>query len=472
MAVVIGCDSFLALRNVRNGNLGERLAGSRVVALVDPHQYAGAVQTAPSGVEIGCLLEFDPRRDPPLYRLMERTYYARKCYYDPATQWQDFRKSSTTANLTNPLRRRASLARAAMRMAGYWAAGRLGQAQAGRRALMAALSAHPIMADYERLLRDLDARVVVSFSQDGWREMALMAAARRLSIPTILMIRSRDNLAAKIMHLPDADAYLVWAETTREFLCHMYPELRGKPIHVTGSPQFDRHLNPAYRLSRDAFFQHVGLDPARPLIVYTTATPGLIRHEIHIVQHLADALRDGTFVRGAQMLVRGHPRGFGANVPLLHHTYPGVAIYPPPTSYPVNSPEHEANVIRLILEDEPLHLATLAYQDVQVNISGTMFVDSAILDKPSVGIYYDLPAETPAGLSARRYYDRSDMRPIVASGGVRLAHTPDQAIAQINAYLENPSLDAAGRRTIREREAGRLDGSAGERIARIIGSYL
>ena len=139
-----------------------------------------------------------------------------------------------------------------------------------------------------------------------------------------------------------------------------------------------------------------------------------------------------------QLLVRGHPRGFGSDYPLLHQTYPGIAVYPPPTDQPYLSDQHEADVVRLILQDEPMHLATLAYQDVQVNVSGTMIVDLAIVDKPVVAVYYDIPANVLEGLSVKRFYKRSDMQALVKGGGFQLAHTPDECIQLINRYLENP----------------------------------
>ncbi|NDJ76818.1 MAG: hypothetical protein GYB65_11210, partial [Chloroflexi bacterium] len=92
-------------------------------------------------------------------------------------------------------------------------------------------------------------------------------------------------------------------------------------------------------------------------------------------------------------------------------------------------------------------------------------VDSAILDKPCVAVNYDIPADMPQGRSVRRFYQRSDMQPIINSGGVRLAHTPDEAIELINAYLENPEKDFKGRTLIRDTDVGPLDGKAGERIA-------
>jgi hypothetical protein len=472
MTVVIGCDSFLALRNVRNGDLGRHLHDKGVVVLVDPSQYAGSAAIAPRDVEVRCLLDFDARKDPKLFALMTRAYIARKAYYDPATMWEKLRNTSHKYHRANALRRALSLTRARMSFYGYKIAGMTGRAQVWRQEFAAALREHPIMEEYCRLLTEVKAEVVVAFSLEGPREMALIEAARKMGLPTVVMIRSRDNLASKIQHLPDADAYCVWAEQTRGYLQHLYPEVRRDKVHITGSPQFDHHFEPAYRLSREDFFEQIGLDPTRPLVVYTCATPELIEHEINITQHLADAVRDGKLAKNAQLLVRGHPRGFGSDYPLLRQTYPGVAVYPKPTDHPYRSGQHEADVVRLILKDEPMHLATLAYQDVQVNVSGTMIVDSAIVDKPVVAVYYDIPGNVLEGLSVKRFYKRSDMQMLLKVGGFQLAHSPDECIQWINRYLENPRLDTKGRDQIREQEIDRLDGQAGKRLSDVILAVL
>lgn len=478
MSIILACDSFLSLRNVRNGNLGRRLGeltGEAVTVLVDPAQFEGSQAACPEGVELGRLLEFSASSDPSLEPLMTRAYLTRKSCYDPATLWTKVRASCYRGKGRWLPWRLVKLAQARARLWRYGRDGRRGLAAPRRAAFASALRRHAVADQYRVLLKRCDACLVVAFSLEGPREAMLLEAANSAGITTAVMIRSRDNLAAKIQHLPDAAAYLVWSELTRGVLRRIYPEVPADRVHVTGSPQFDRHLDPAYRLSREEFFHCVGLDPRRPLVVYTCATPALIPHEIDIVQSLADAVAAGTVRRGgerAQLLVRGHPRGFGSSEPLLRQPRQDVAVFPAPGTAEYRSDAHEAQVVRLILEDEPVHLATLAYQDVQVNVSGTMTVDSAILDKPVVNIYFDLPAGIPAGLSVRRFYERSDYRPIVESGGVRLARSPQQCVELINQYLGDPHLDATGRSWIRDNDCGPLDGGAGRRIAKLLAGLV
>jgi hypothetical protein len=435
---------------------------------VDPDQHTGSACVCPPGVEVGRLLEFNPNKEPELSRLLQGAYYTRKSFYDPTTFRAKLRASSYKSNPRLSLRQLGSLTKANFTVAAHWAVGRAGRATLRRQAFVNALSRHRVIEKYKQLLQEWSTSAVIGFSPEGSREMALLQAASDLGIPTAVMIRSRDNLAAKIQHLPDADVYFVWSETIRRFLLYMYPEITQERVLVTGSPQFDHHLDPNYRLDRESFFALMGLDPEQPLIVYTMATPGLIDHEIDIVQHLADAVHAGGLSRRAQLLVRGHPRMFGSDIKLLHREYPEARAYPLPTTVPYKSPEHEAKVVRLILEDEPVHLATIAYQDVQVNVCGTMTIDSAILDKPTVNVYYDLARDIPAGLSLRRFYKRSDIKQMMSYGASRLAQDPEECVRLINAYLEDPSLDSEGRRRAREADCGVVDGSAGLRIAEAI----
>jgi hypothetical protein len=85
-----------------------------------------------------------------------------------------------------------------------------------------ALRGHSLAAEYRRLFRAHKPDAVAAFSVEGSREMLLVETANDAGVPTAVMIRSRDNLSAKIPHLPYANRYLVWSEVTRDFLLHMY----------------------------------------------------------------------------------------------------------------------------------------------------------------------------------------------------------------------------------------------------------
>src|SRR5207244_7934392 len=87
MSIVIGCDSFLALRNVRNGELGRRL--EEVEVWVDPHQLKGSLEAQPDGVTVAPLIDFDFRQDPLLEKIISRAYEARKSYRDGWTLWHE-----------------------------------------------------------------------------------------------------------------------------------------------------------------------------------------------------------------------------------------------------------------------------------------------------------------------------------------------------------------------------------------------
>ncbi len=468
MSIVIGCDSFLALRNVSIGQLGRWLAGTDVHVWVDPNKLAGSRVACPLGVHIDRMEEFDPQQDPWLSRFHASIGFARKCYRDPRTIWADFLYSSHRLNEARPWRRAASIGRSACRFGRFWLAGRMGQAEQWRAQFRDRLQDHPVAAVYRNRLAQVGAEVVASFSPEGMREMALIEAANSMKIPTLVMIRSRDNLQHKIPYLPFAAAYAVWSSVAKDCLLELYPDIPPDHVHVTGAPQFDHHVDASHRLDRAELFRHIGLDPGRPLILYSMATPSLIPHESAIVQHLADAAHAGRFANRAQLLVRGHPRMFGSDLRLLPHEYPEARAYPRPTLVRYGGAEHEADMVHAIVADEPVHLSLLAHQDVQVNVCGTMTIDSSIVDKPVVNVFYDQVPNIPEALSVRRFYKRSDTQQMMSYGCSQLAYDGEHCIELINRYLDNPHLDADGRARARGDDCGPLDGEAGRRAARLL----
>lgn len=70
-----------------------------------------------------------------------------------------------------------------------------------------------------------------------------------------------------------------------------------------------------------------------------------------------------------------------------------------------------------------------------------------------------------------RYRDDTHQMTLVRTGGARIAHTPEELIRHINAYLCNPTLDAEGRHRIVKEQCWQLDGRASQRVAHAIVQY-
>jgi len=445
--IVIACDSFLALRNVRNAGLGTQLKaqGYRVTVLVDPHQLAGSRRAAVPDVEIEALLDFSVADVPPLARTLAWMELSRKSFKDPVT---------FLSKLQYRLAGRRLMKYAVIpQLALGWGLGWLGMYRRYRAQATDLLRATPQYNTYCAALAADAPRLVAGFSPEGYREMALMQASIDLGIPTAIMIRSRDNLVSKILFLPAADEFMVWSGQQRDYFYHLYPDLRVHPVNVVGSPQFSRHLDPTFRLSRDVFFQKIDLDPQRPLVVFCLENPSVVPHQHHMARALAQAFADGRIAHNAQLLIRTHPRAFGSDYdPLGGQVRPGIAVYPAPTVIPFG--EHDGDLVRWILEDEPMHLATMAYQDVNVNIMSTVIVDSAIMDKPIVNYAFDVPPDTPRSSTVKRFFKRTDYRVVERFGATIRAASMDQLVEAINTYLNNPALHRAERAAFAAQEIG------------------
>ncbi len=128
----------------------------------------------------------------------------------------------------------------------------------------------------------------------GSEQQDIVRIARARGVPTILCVGSWDHLSSKalIREAPD----------------------RADRVVVTGAQCFDEWFDRRPTLDREAFCRKVGLDPARPYVLYVCSalfegSPS----EAAFVRRWVTAVRESTDprLRDAGILVRPHPkRGF------------------------------------------------------------------------------------------------------------------------------------------------------------------
>jgi hypothetical protein len=311
---------------------------------------------------------------------------------------------------------------------------------------------------------------VVAVSTPGliFAEIPVLRTAARRGIPTIAVDLSWDNLTNKLFPIRKVDRLVVWNATMQreahEF--HRYPLA---DIDVAGPPQFDSYFNGAPRSSRAEFFRRIGLDPGRRLLTLTTIpAESYPRHDV-VIDHLLGAIRSGALAP-CDLLVRVHPRD-DLSVYERYRGVPHIAVEKPFRAGARAGDGHSVDVTA----ENTRHLAdTMHHSDVVLNVASTIAIEASIFDTPTVNIAFDQDdAEArPFLTSPLRYYSYTHYQQIVRTGAVRIARSAAEMIREINAYLGDPSRDAAGRRRVVVEQCEFTDGRSAERVAMVMAREL
>jgi hypothetical protein len=290
-------------------------------------------------------------------------------------------------------------------------------------------------------------------------EIPLMRAAARAGVPTIGAVASWDNLTNKGPLLPRLDRLIVWNDLMRDEAVRYHGYARSE-VDVAGAPHHDMLYTERNRLAdRRTFFSRFGLDPEKKLVTYAGEDPIIAPDAPLYVDEIDRAIREGRLGR-SQLLVRPHPQDDPRrwervrNLPGVFFDLPGK----PSDHYWMDMSRDD---LRRLYE-------TMWHSDVIVNVTSTVVLDAAFFDTPSVCIGYAYSHPRTYFNSPLRFFEMDHYRYIIGAGAIRLAHTEEELIAAISASLDDPSLNAEGRRRI-VREIGQFeDGRSGERTARAI----
>jgi hypothetical protein len=224
----------------------------------------------------------------------------------------------------------------------------------------------------------------------GTPQADVVRAARRLGIPVCFPVRSWDNLTNKGLLRDAPDLVLVWNDLQRAEAI----ELHGVPadrVVVTGAPAYDHWFAWQPARSREQLCAEVGLDPARPIVLYVGSSQFIAPDEPEFVRRWAAALRaHGGLLRDAGLLVRPHPLaadGFRE----LELDDPQTSIWPRGGEFPLG------DAARQNYFDSIFHSAAV------VGINTSAQIESAIVGRPVHTILADEFRQTQAGTLHFRY---------------------------------------------------------------------
>ena len=155
-----------------------------------------------------------------------------------------------------------------------------------------------------------DVVVLTSLTFSRSFQIEQLKAARGLGIPVAAAILSWDHLSSKALLHIAPDMTIVWNDVQKREAVEMHG-LPADRVVVTGAQCYDQWFDRQPARTRDAFCRDVGLDPARPIVLYvcSTMSPPPNPLEPHFVREWITALRSSgdPLLRDAGVLVRPHP---------------------------------------------------------------------------------------------------------------------------------------------------------------------
>lgn len=445
--VVILCSTFWGLRNAVHSGMLKRLNARGVkVFLLTSKESQSALFDDHNDVEIHPLLDtplIKRTRGKPFLDAVLNASFARRYQnssYPVFTSWERHTAQGW-------LRVRSSLVECLARVGRhdpfyYWQINNL------ERFIRRTRNYSPVLQQ----LRSIGPALVIATNSVNSTENHYVRAAQDLGIVTLNWVLSFDNLTSR-GRLPLFDLYAVWNQRMRDQVLKLYPERKQSDIYVTGTPQFDFHINSELRWSRELTLRKLGLRGGDRYLLYAANCVQFTPSEPKLVEEFAQRLVADQNLRNHKIVVRLHPLD-DFDRWRFTTTLSNVVISKP------CDPEKG-----LALSDQALLANSLVYADVCVNMASTMSLDAAVVDTPIVCVGFAIPFGTSEDRFCRAVYGTEHYRPVVESRGVRLAESMEQLVAEVATYVSQPHRDSAQRQELVRQEVGAVDSRAGERLA-------
>jgi hypothetical protein len=223
-----------------------------------------------------------------------------------------------------------------------------------------------------------DVVVLASLTVSRSSAMDQLKAARALGIPTVAAIQSWDHLSSKApLHIAP-DTTLVWNEVQKQEAVDMH-RLPAHSVVVTGAQCYDQCFTYQPSRSRDDFCASLGLDPARPFVLYVCSAMSPVPDPVepHFVKEWVRAVRtsDDPWLRTAGILIRPHPERMREWDGVTLDAIPNVALH---GGAPIAG------------DAKADYFDSLHYSAAVVGLCTSAFLEAAILGQPVLTL--QLPA--------------------------------------------------------------------------------
>jgi hypothetical protein len=247
------------------------------------------------------------------------------------------------------------------------------------------------------------------------------ASARALGMRTVLCVCSWDHLSSKSILRAVPQLVTVWNDTQKQEAI----ELHGVPaerVTVTGAQCYDLWFGRRPSRSREEFYERVGLDAARPYVLYVCSS--LFRKtvpEAPFVERWIQHVRGSTHpaLRDVGILVRPHPTRHDEWQETDLTEFKNVVLF---GGHPVDS------------EAQDDYFDSLYYAAAVVGLNTSAFLEAGAVGKPVLSILLpEISRENQEGTIHFHYLMR------VGGGLLQTARSLDEHVEQLAATIVDPT---------------------------------
>jgi hypothetical protein len=243
-------------------------------------------------------------------------------------------------------------------------------------------------------------------------------AARSLGIRTGICVASWDNLTSKGLLRFVPERVFVWNETQRREAIELHGIPAGRVV-ATGAARFDDWFAQRPSTTREEFVRRVGLDPARPYVLYLCSSVFVAPEEVSFVHSWLSALRKDERLHDVGVIVRPHPK---RTAPWAEVELPGNAVV-----WPRRTGELDA-------EARAGFYDTIAHSTGVVGANTSAMIEAAIAGKP---VYTLLAADFNQTETIHFHYLRADQ-----GGFLHVAESLADHLDQLAAGLEHEAQES------------------------------
>ena len=314
---------------------------------------------------------------------------------------------------------------------------------------------------------------LVIASTPGWRiDRYLLREAALRGVERLSVIVGWDNPSSYAVAGAPVDWASCWSQVQKDELV-LGSDWPAERVNIGGIPSYDGYFRKTWLMPREEYFRLHGLDPQRKLISYACSFVHFAPNYPN-VEALARLVSGDRLAEPSQLLVRLHPSHFQDKPQIFAEERE--KIHALEQAYP------QVHVVRPVAlggslgyyggEDMDEKSSMMAHSDVLVTVYSTMLVETAVHDTPIVAAVLDTPGgwNVPGkfSLSLKKIGNWPTHERFRAAKAGRVAQDEAQLRGAVNAYLNDPRLDAAERRAFIEKEITYTDASAGKRTAEFI----